>query len=541
MKYFLPLFVTIALGFTFDAATAQSFLLRRAIMATDTITDEGRTFAASTDDAEQENDEMDSLYDDDIDAGWEGEPDDQNILTAGFRFRNIFIPQGATIDSVFLVLTSHEAKTTEDVANLTIVGDASDNAGTFTLDSLIDARPQTTAAVRWIIDEEYGLYTTHRTPDLREIVQEIIDRDGWVAGNALALLVLGENQGPSELENAREFESFENIADPEDGGDGQHHPERIPMLEIYYSIASAMVDVPIMATDTITDEGRTFAASSDDAEQENDEMDALFDDDIDAGWEGEPDDQNILTAGFRFRGLAIPKGAVIDSAYMVLFSHEAKTTEDVANLTIIGDAADNAGTFTLDSLIDMRPRTEATVRWVVDEVYGLYTEHRTPDISSIVQEIVDRDGWEPGNAMAFMVLGENQGPSELENAREWESFENIADPEDGGDGQHHPERVPRLVVFYSSPGMVSSVFDQYKNIKELKLYPNPANNMLNIELETDAPAQIELYNLNGQMLKAVSINFGGTVQLDVSQLQKGMYVVKATQNNEIYTQKLVIE
>jgi hypothetical protein len=29
----------------------------------------------------------------------------------------------------------------------------------------------------------------------------------------------------SEDENARELESFENIADPEDGGDGQHHPE----------------------------------------------------------------------------------------------------------------------------------------------------------------------------------------------------------------------------------------------------------------------------------------------------------------------------
>ncbi len=541
MKYFLPLFVTLALGFTFDAATAQSFLLRRAIMATDTITDEGRTFAASTDDAEQENDEMDSLYDDDIDAGWEGEPDDQNILTAGFRFRNIFIPQGATIDSVFLVLTSHEAKTTEDVANLTIVGDASDDAGTFTLDSLIDARPQTEAFVRWVVDEEFGLYTTHKTPDLASIVQEIIDREGWVPGNALAFIMLGENQGPSEVENAREFESFENIADPEDGGDGQHHPERIPMLEIYYSIESAMIDVPIMATDTITDEGRTFAASSDDAEQENDEMDAVYDDDIDAGWEGEPDDQNILTAGFRFRGLAIPEGAVIDSAYMVLFSHEAKTTEDVANLTIVGDASVNAGTFTLDSLIDARPQTEAFVRWVIDEEYGLYTEHRTPDISNIVQEIVDTDGWEAGNAMAFIFLGENQGPSELENAREWESFENIADPEDGGDGQHHPERVPRLVVFYSSAGMASSVFDQYKDIKELKLYPNPANNLLNIELESDDPAQIELYNLNGQMLKAVSINFGGTIQLDVSQLEKGMYVVKATQNNEIYTQQLVIE
>jgi len=232
---------------------------------------------------------------------------------------------------------------------------------------------------------------------------------------------------------------------------------------------------------------------------------------------------------------------VIDSAYLVLFSHEAKTTEDVANLTIVGDAADNAETFTLDSLIDARPQTEASVRWVVDEEYGLYTEHRTPDISNIVQEIVDRDGWAPGNAMAFIVLGENQGPSEVENAREWESFENIADPEDGGDGQHHPERVPRLVIFYSSPNMSTGIFEAYQNIKTLNIYPNPARDLLNIELETDDAARIEMYNLNGQLMKAFRSDYGSKVQMDISNLAKGLYFLRATQNNEIYSQKLIIE
>ena len=187
----------------------QNFTFTRAIIATDTITDEGVTFAASSDDAEQENDEIDALYDDDLDAGWEGDPEDQNILTVGLRFRNIYIPQGATIDSAYILVFSHEDKSEEDVARITIVGNATDNAETFTEDMLIDTRPMTTASVLWEVAEEWTIYQPYRTVDISTIVQELVNRSGWQAGNALAFIMLGENQGPSEVENAREFESFE--------------------------------------------------------------------------------------------------------------------------------------------------------------------------------------------------------------------------------------------------------------------------------------------------------------------------------------------
>ncbi|MBX2877596.1 MAG: hypothetical protein KTR30_36090, partial [Saprospiraceae bacterium] len=205
---------------------AQTITITRIIQRTETVTDEeeGVTFEASSDDAEQENDEIDSLFDDDLDAGWEGAPEDQNILTTGLRFRDIMIPKGAVIESAFLRLFSHEGKSAEDVAKITIVGEATDNAQTYTEDALITDRPQTSASALWEVAEDWTIYEPYETVDLSAIIQEIIGRDGWVAGNALALMLVGENQGPSEVENAREFESFENIADPEDGGDGQHHP-----------------------------------------------------------------------------------------------------------------------------------------------------------------------------------------------------------------------------------------------------------------------------------------------------------------------------
>lgn len=541
MKKRLLLLCLMILSGAFITVQAQSLELRRYILPTDTITDEGVTFVASSDDAEQENDAIDALFDDDIDAGWEGEPEDQNILTAGMRFRDIFLPKGATIDSAFIIVHSHESKTAADVANLTIVGDANDFSPTFTEDSLIDARARTNAQIDWTVDEPWGLWTPHRTPDVSAIVQEIIDRDGWETGNPLTFIILGEDQGPSEVENAREWESYENIADPEDGGDGQNKPERRPELVIYYSVESALIEVPIIATDTVTDEGVTFEASSDDAEQENDAIDALFDDDIDAGWEGEPEDQNILTAGMRFQNLQIPRGAVIDSAFIEVHSHESKTAEDVARITIVGDAADNATTFTEDSLIDARPRTNAQILWVVDEPWGLWTPHRTPDLKDIVQEIVDRDGWVAGNAIAFVFLGEDQGPSEVENAREWESYENISDPEDGGDGQNKPERRPRLFVYYSS-GMTTSTQQVFApEVTPLKVYPNPAQGTVFVELEHDDPAFIRIFNTSGQLVRQFRSDFGRKYEINISAMEAGMYYIQARQNDKTYLQKLIVE
>lgn len=540
MKSFYPFFMLVLLLGTGISLEAQNLRLSRFILVTTTITDDDVTFAASSDDAEQENDEIDALYDDDLDAGWEGAPDDQNVLTTGMRFRHIFVPQGARIDSAYIIVHSHESKTAEDVARITITGEAADHSETFTEEALITDRPQTNASVLWVVDEEWGLWTAHRTADLSSIVQEIVDRDGWASGNALSFILAGENQGPSELENAREWESFENIADPEDGGDGQNHPERVPELVIYYTVSAGVFTQTIVATDTITDDGVTFLASSDDAEQENDEIDALFDDDLDAGWEGAPDDQNVLTTGLRFQNIGIPQGAVIDSAFVVVYSHESKNAEDVARITIVGDATDDAQTFTEEALISDRPRTDASVSWVVAEPWGLWTEHRTPNLSSIIQEIVDRDGWEQGNAIALVMLGENQGASEVENAREFESYENIADPEDGGDGQNHPERVPQLLIYYSSENMVAVDDLKPSDIQDLKLFPNPADGSVTIALEDATVANIQIFDVNGRVWKALESHHTQQVTVDIQSLPAGLYFVLARQNDAAYVQKLMV-
>lgn len=234
MKYLYLLIIISA--FSSSILYAQSIKIERRILATDTVLTGGVKVPVSADDAEQENNEMDALFDDDLDAGWEGAPEDQNILTAGMRFRQIDIPQGAKIDSAFITIWSHEGKSTEDMANINIYVDANVNAPTFKLDSLISKRTLSLNTVKWIENKQWKIWQPYRTPDISSLLKEMVSKPSWKSGNPLAFIFAGENQGPSEVENAREFESFENIADPSDGGDGQRHPERIPLLTVYYSL-----------------------------------------------------------------------------------------------------------------------------------------------------------------------------------------------------------------------------------------------------------------------------------------------------------------
>jgi hypothetical protein len=533
------LFMALLFAGATNALTAQSLVFRQFIMFTDTIEDDGVIFPASSDDAEQENDEMDSLFDDDLDAGWEGAPDDQNVLSTGLRFRHVGIPKGAIIDSAFIRVFSHEDKSTADVARVTIFGEKSLNAETFTEDALITDRPRTTASVLWEVKEEWEIWKPYHTADIKTVVQEIVDQDGWETGNALSILMLGENQGLSDDENAREFESFENISDPEDGGDGQNHPERIPELIVYFRVSNARLEIPIAFTGTFEDDGVVFEGSSDDAEQENDEMDSLYDDDVDAGWEGDPTDQNILTAGLRFRNVLLPKGAVIDSAFIQVWSHESKSEEDVARITLVGEANDLSATFTEDALISDRPKTTASLLWEVKEKWELWGKYQTPDLKAIVSEIAARPGWVSGNPMTFLMLGENQGLSDVENAREFESYENIADPEDGGDGQNHPERRPRLVIYYSSATTSSQTPELASDF--YRVYPNPnRGGQLFVEIAEPQTTRVWVLDATGKMVAAPVTTEGGWMSLPTGGWNKGIYFLMCQNSSATVCKKVII-
>lgn len=113
------------------------------------------------------------------------------------------------------------------------------------------------------------------------------------------------------------------------------------------------------------------------------------------------------TVGLRFNALSIPQGAVITNAYIQFTANATRSTN--TSLTIEGDATDNAAVFSRDSgNVSSRLKTTANVVWSPaswTSVGEAGNAQRTPDLSSIVQEIVNRSGWTSNNSLAFIISG----------------------------------------------------------------------------------------------------------------------------------------
>lgn len=147
---------------------------------------------------------------------------------------------------------------------------------------------------------------------------------------------------------------------------------------------------------------RRIAAGSDDAEEQAGGGVNLTSGDIEMVHDGT--DQ---TVGLRFTSVAIPRGAQITRAWIQFETDE--TPNVTTSLTLRGQASDNPGTFTTATRnVSSRTRTNASVSWspvrwaVVGEAGAA---QRTPDLTPVIQEIVNRSGWSSGNALAIIVTG----------------------------------------------------------------------------------------------------------------------------------------
>jgi hypothetical protein len=111
--------------------------------------------------------------------------------------------------------------------------------------------------------------------------------------------------------------------------------------------------------------------------------------------------------GLRFTNITVPAGATITNAYVQFQADEAQS--GATNLTIAGQASDNASTFTTAAKdISSRPRTSSTASWAPaawPTVGARGPDQRTPDVSSVLQEIVARSGWASGSAVVLVVTG----------------------------------------------------------------------------------------------------------------------------------------
>jgi len=107
--------------------------------------------------------------------------------------------------------------------------------------------------------------------------------------------------------------------------------------------------------------------------------------------------------GMRFPGVTIPQGSTITAASIRFYCTESASGVTV-NTRISAEDVDNAVTFADDkAAFDTRwaARTTTRVDWDNIPAWTIANYYTTPEIKTVIQEIVDRVGWSSGNAIVI--------------------------------------------------------------------------------------------------------------------------------------------
>lgn len=106
-----------------------------------------------------------------------------------------------------------------------------------------------------------------------------------------------------------------------------------------------------------------------------------------------------------------------------------------------------------------------------------------------------------------------------------------------GNGNDNGDKVLIGTKEVRLPAVVSAT-ENPEFAGKIKLYPVPARDRVTIDMQ-GRQGQLSLYNVQGQLALQTAVN--GTTQVDVSTLEKGVYIAKIRIGDQEASKKLVIE
>ncbi|MFM2157262.1 MAG: hypothetical protein RL516_2011 [Bacteroidota bacterium] len=108
-----------------------------------------------------------------------------------------------------------------------------------------------------------------------------------------------------------------------------------------------------------------------------------------------------------------------------------------------------------------------------------------------------------------------------------------SDSNDGDVSGNHGGSTPRdfwVVKLSSTVGM-----NEFSSIKSLNIFPNPTSGILNIE-SNELLKRIELFDMLGKLV----LSYGNEKQIDISNLQSGLYLIRFTSENGVEQRRVEV-
>jgi hypothetical protein len=354
----------------------------------------------------------------------------------GFMFRGVQVPTGSSITTAYLKVYTNDSG--RDSPNVTIK--AQYNPAAFGTGSTnFSSRTMTTASASWVATD-IGIGAYKNSPSLTSVLQEVVDNGGWTGAGDVAFFLI-QNSASGWLRVA----SWDHATDPppqlyvewsdapspiSGAGDvtlGAVTGSAAAVLPGHGVAASTLGAVTTSGAAALTTHGAgavTLGAVTGTAAGVLPIKGAAgaavgsFSLDIAAGGDDGHEDADgtvLLTAsvvivnsftphaGLLFRNVNIPAGATVTAAYINIVPN----TYDDPNLVIWGEY-DPASFAATSNNLSGRTRTTANVAWSAANI-GLAAYHASPDISAVIQEIVDTVGWGSGDNLALHLIDNGGG------------------------------------------------------------------------------------------------------------------------------------
>ncbi|WP_067514433.1 DNRLRE domain-containing protein [Endozoicomonas ascidiicola] len=326
-----------------------------------------------------------------------------NYLT-GLRFQGLGVPQGATITSASLELTAKADSEADSTLEIWAGEPGGSNNDPFTAsDNDLSSRTKL-GPLEWTPEEwEAGDDQSPEkySADVTSLIQQIVDNTDW-CGNDAATFYINQLAGSQGIREAFSFDGSSALK---------------PRLNVEYTGGENGCKNEQLDTRIQSFSNDAYENYYRDVYEKEDSLR------IGSGY---------YQTGLHYTRLPIKQGIQILEARLELTAYSSRN--DSTNLRIQAHDTDSASAIVpKDGNISNRRKTQALTDWSL-AAWERNRSYQSPDISSVIQEIVDRDNWKAGNNLTLLL-------STTHGYREVISYD------------ENPGLSPRLVIKVASGGL----------------------------------------------------------------------------------------